>query len=394
MSVPVRADVRRASRVRGFPRDPGPAPGCYSRHRVEGTTSSPARPFSRARFCAAAVPALWAALAALAASTGAQAPPHDPLAFFEPTVTFSAQDRARLARGQTLVKSVAPAEGQVAIVSAVRGGFDGDRLVQWVRRIDAMKRGRYAPAVVRFSDPPRLEDLALLELDADDLEDLRHCRPGSCAIRLSEPEIAAIAPLARSRAPGWQASVQRAFRAAMLERTGRYLGAGLAGVPPYRDQAKPAVLEAEFRALLAESPFLPARLPRLADYLARFPQAPGADVESFVYWSKEILGRRPVISITHVTITRPANTGDAYVVSRQVYASHYLTGSIAVTASVGGVGDAPRYLLYLNRSRVDVLDGLLGGLVRRIVERRLRDEAGTLVEGLRRRLEAGEPPSD
>jgi hypothetical protein len=52
-----------------------------------------------------------------------------------------------------------------------------------------------------------------------------------------------------------------------------------------------------------------------------------------------------------------------------------------------------RYLVYLNRSRIDVLDGFLGGFVRRIVERRLRSEAADVVRGLRRRLESGEPPN-
>jgi hypothetical protein len=39
-----------------------------------------------------------------------------------------------------------------------------------------------------------------------------------------------------------------------------------------------------------------------------------------------------------------------------------------------------------------VLDGFWGGLVRRILERRLKSEAPTLLETLRHRLESGEPP--
>ena len=69
-----------------------------------------------------------------------------------------------------------------------------------------------------------------------------------------------------------------------------------------------------------------------------------------------------------------------------------MNGSLALTAVVGGRDGAPRYLVYLNRSRVDLLDGLFGGLVRRVAERRLRNEAGQVVDALRRRLAAGEPP--
>jgi hypothetical protein len=51
-----------------------------------------------------------------------------------------------------------------------------------------------------------------------------------------------------------------------------------------------------------------------------------------------------------------------------------------------------RYLAYLNESVLDVLDGFRGSLVRRIIERRLRSEATTVIRTLRRRLESGEPP--
>lgn len=313
----------------------------------------------------------------------------DPLALFHPTVSVSAQERARLTRGETLVKSVSAADGQVAIFSGVRAAVDGDRLVRWVRRVDAMKRGRYAPAVRRFSDPPRVEDLSLLELDADDLDALRDCRPGDCGLKLSEQEITTLAPLARARRGGWQVEVQRAYRDAILTRAKNYLASGLVGAPPYRDRETPVRLEDEFQALAAQSGFL-TRLPALTEFLSRYPDVRTPEIESFLYWSKEILGRKPVVSITHVTITRGGSGAEAMVVSRQVYASHYMTGSIAVTAIAG---EAPRYLLYLNRSHVDVLDGFFGGLARRIVEGRLRDEAGQVVDGLRRRLEAGEPPA-
>ena len=85
---------------------------------------------------------------------------------------------------------------------------------------------------------------------------------------------------------------------------------------------------------------------------------------------------------------------EAVVASRQVFATHYVTGSLALTAVVGGRNGTPRYLAYLNRSRVDVLDGFFGGLVRRVAERRLRNEAGQVVDGLRQRLAAGEPTKD
>lgn len=315
----------------------------------------------------------------------------DPFDFFRPPVVVSSQERVRLERGETVVKSIPAVDGQVAIFSASKTTVAGDRLLRWVHRIDAMKRGRYAPVVVRFSDPPRADDLATLELEPDDLAELRDCRPGACGVQLGDAEMATLVPLARARRAGWQTDVQQAFRAAMLARAERYLASGLAGLAPYRDGDTPVRLDDEFQALMRQTPFMRTGLPALAEFLLRFPDARPPNVQSFLYWSKEILGQKPVVSITHVTMTRPEHGPDAIVASRQVYATHYMSGSLAITAIVGGRTGPARYLVYLNRSRVDVLDGFFGGLVRRIVERRLRDEAGQVVDALRRRLEAGEP---
>ena len=52
-----------------------------------------------------------------------------------------------------------------------------------------------------------------------------------------------------------------------------------------------------------------------------------------------------------------------------------------------------RYLLYTRHSRVDVFRGALAGMVRRIVEKRIRSDAPEVLAGLRRRLESGDPPS-
>ena len=345
---------------------------------------------TRARGPLVGLAVLLVAIAASASQPSSPAAP-DPFEFFHPQVSVSPPERARLDRGETLVKSVSPVDGQVAIFSAARTQVDGDRLVRWVRRVDAMKRGRYVSHVVRFSDPPRLDDLRALDLDADDLDALRQCRPGSCGLKLNDSEMTRLSALARARRPGWQGEVQQAFRTALLERTETYLASGFAGTAALRDREAPVVLANEFQGLLAQTSFLPQSAPSLASFFVRFPQERSPAIESFLYWSKEQIGRKPLISITHVAIQRPTRGPDVIVASRQIYATHYVSGSIAVTAIVGERGSGPHYLAYFNRSRVDVLDGFFGGLVRRIVERRLRDEAGDIVAALRTRLEAGEP---
>jgi hypothetical protein len=76
--------------------------------------------------------------------------------------------------------------------------------------------------------------------------------------------------------------------------------------------------------------------------------------------------------------------------SKQVYANHYKDGAVAVTAIAGS--PTRRYLVYAHRSDVDVLGGVWGGLARRMIERRVKDEAPGVLNALRIRLESGDPP--
>jgi hypothetical protein len=112
---------------------------------------------------------------------------------------------------------------------------------------------------------------------------------------------------------------------------------------------------------------------------------------SFLYWSKETLGMKPIVSITHFSAARftTPEMPELVVVAKQVYASHYKNASITVTALVRD--GAARYLVYLNRSHIDAFQARFGSMVRRIVERRVKAEAPGVLQNLRRRIEAGPP---
>lgn len=316
-----------------------------------------------------------------------------PLDFFQPPVTINPRERSRLDEGAVVVKTLDARARDVAIFAAAEIDTSGDRLVSWVRRIEALKRGPHVHAIARFSHPPRLEDLAAVALDDDEIDALRSCRPGSCGLKVSQDEIRMLRAIADRRGAGWRSDLQEAFRRALLARATTYLERGMGGLPAPGDTSTALLPEQEAASIASMLPFLAHQLPAHMEFLRAFPTAPAAGVESFLYWARESLGGKPVISITHVTISRPGGPArpDAIVVARQVYASHYMTGALGVTAIVGGRGGAPSYLAYLNRSRLDVLDGPFGGLVRRIVERRLRNEAGQVIDALRRRLRSGEP---
>ena len=243
----------------------------------------------------------------------------------------------------------------------------------------------------RFSNPPVLSDLDGLVLDDVDLEGIRECETGDCSVKLAAHEIESLKKVAASGGD-WKPAVQREFRRLLLKRVTDYQAKGLAGLPPYVDRVTPTNPRQEFAALLSRSLHLRSYLPEVADALDNPPQAELPSTGSFLYWSKEHYRRgKPVISVTQVHIVRPAGPSlpVVVVIGQEVFASHYRDGSLGTTFVLDG--GTTRYLAYLNRSKLDRLDGVFG-LKRALVERNLRSEVKTAIEGIRRRIESGNPP--
>ena len=322
------------------------------------------------------------------------APNDDPFAFFQPSVTISADDRRQLDRGEPIARILPAADREVAIFAAIPVSIDGDRVVAWIRQIEALKKSSYVLAIRRFSDPPRLEDLDELTLDEDELSKIIDCRPGACGVKLSAIEMTDLQRAAAASSDDWKLAVQERFREIVLQRVRSYLNAGLVG--PFENHSEEVWPAQEFARLVDHSAFLTDRLNVFAEHLRAPPGPPNPDVESFLYWSTERIANRPITSVTHVNIIRGSRAGlpDVLVAGKEIFATDYINASLGVTALMRGEPGRPNYLVYVNRSEVDVLHGMFGGIVRWFVQRRLKAEAASVLEGLRRRLESGNPPID
>jgi hypothetical protein len=314
----------------------------------------------------------------------------DPFAFFRPSVNITSSERSQLDQGSPIARVLQAKGLEVAMVAAVPVKVDGDRLVAWVRRIEEFKKGPTVLAVGRFSDPPRIEDLAGLELDAGDVSAIRSCRPRSCALKLSGREMTELQHAEAGNEGDSSAAVQEAFRHLVLARVQNYLATGQ--LPPDEDHREEVDPSSQFKALLDHTPFLTNRMPQLAKDLLH-PSTTDSKVESFLYWSKEHMARRAVISVTQVSMVRSNDPGlpEALSVGRDIFSSHYIDASLSVTALMRGDPGGTNYLVYLNRTAVDVLHGLLGGMIRRSIQQRVK-EAGNVLETSRQRLESGDPP--
>jgi hypothetical protein len=319
----------------------------------------------------------------------------DPFSFFRPSIAVSADDRRELDRGQSIAHIVRGADREVAVFAAIQVSIDGDRLVAWMRDIGELKKSPHVLAIGRFSDPPTIEDLDRLTLDEGDLSAIRRCQRGDCGLKLAGAEIARLRQALAEAGDNWKPVLQDTFRQIVLQRVEGYLANGHAALLGYEDKGGPLSLEARFSSLLNRSFFLTGSTPRFAEYLDQYPRAPISEVESFIYWSKERLEGKAIISATHVSILRSAERAlpDALVAGKGIFATHYVNASLGLTAILRGSPGSPNYLAYVNRSDVDMAGGVFGGLVRVLMERRLKKEAATVLVGLRQRLESGDPAS-
>jgi hypothetical protein len=242
-----------------------------------------------------------------------------------------------------------------------------------------------------FQQPPTLADVSALTLDEGDLRDLRDCRVGDCGVQLSAAAIDRFRRELDWRGAGVQADANRLMRQILVEYVARYQEEGAAAAMHYADRPSPLDLGREFTSLAESAPDGWAHFPALRRHLFEYPAPSAPGTSDVLYWSKEIVGRRTVTSVTHLAIARTADDSPAAyaIASKHIYGSHYFDASLGLTILIPD-GSAPAggtYLVYVNRSRIDILGGVLGGVKRKIVGSRARSTVSDTLARLQRTLE-------
>lgn len=334
--------------------------------------------------------ALMSIVAALSTHVALEPQAPGGLPRFDPAAHFTRDQQARLRTGAAVVSVPEARSGEVAMVGAVRTDATADRLIEWSRQSHRLYSRVPTPPGARLSNPPRSEDFSGVTLSGAELEALRKCKPGDCEVKLGDGEIAEIRRVIGGAGSNWKAAALDAYRRVLVARATDFLTKGHLGAPAVHDHDKPVEPGAEF-ARIIEGPERSAVAPLGVEAYLRALPARRADVESLLFWWRSSAsGARETLQITHVSIFSQAGRNDVVVAESQVYANHYLDASVTYLVLTG---EAPnRYFVYLRRSKVDALRGLFGGIVRAIVERRVRNDGPRLITDLRKKIEAGGPP--
>lgn len=338
---------------------------------------------------------LWLTCAgALAAAQPAAPWPPEPLGgFLTSELRLSKSEVTALARGDVVARVLERREGrEVAALGVVSVAATPVQFVDAVLRVETMRQALGAVAVGRFSDPPRLDDVAALSLDDGDLEAVRTCRVGDCDVKLPAAAIEQFRTGVDWSAVGARARANAVFRQVLVDLVSAYIRTGNDALADYADRPGAPSLPGDIRGLVAGSPFFAHHAPSLIAALESAPSATPRGMTSVIFWSKEApAGYKPVVSVTHLVVDRAADGQAAFTASKQLYASHYFDASVALTAVMSSPPPSPPgiHVLYLNRSRVDALRGGWTGVKRAIAGRRIRRALDAGLQALKRQLEKG-----
>ncbi|MGE5246616.1 MAG: hypothetical protein ACM3SQ_20500 [Betaproteobacteria bacterium] len=320
---------------------------------------------------------------------GAAAPVERALAFLQPSIRMTSDERRDLSRDRVVSRVLSAPNNEVAVIGVTAVNVPGSELLHASRDIRRLRRSPQVLAMGRLSTPPQLSDFDGLQLDKEDLESIRVCVPGDCGVKLADGEMQELE--AAAQGADWQDRLQRAFRAVLLERVREYLRGGLAAVPDTHGHADPVSQQASFAAVLRRSSFLAREAPALDAYLEQGPADPPSGIEWYLYWSKEKYAGKAVVRVAHVammSVDGGAAGPQAVVVEKQVFATHYIDAFLGVT-TIASAGDGmPNYLTYVNRSKVDFLGGFFGPIKRAIARREIESYLKKILALARRRLEA------
>jgi hypothetical protein len=312
-------------------------------------------------------------------------------AFLESAFGITDKELSRVDDGHVVARTL-PADDsrEVATMGVVRMGIAPDAYVSGFDDIAEFKKDDAVLQVGAFGVPPALDDIAELTLDEADIKSLRDCKVGDCGVQLPAQAIERFRREIDWRRPDAANHAHALMRRVIVEHANAYRRGGGAGAGmTYADRDKPLNLFDEFKRLAASDLGGWQHFDALRRHMLAYPTGtPG--VRDLLYWSREQVGRRTVASVTHLAIHRCASElpAEYAIASKQIYGTHYFDASLGLTVLVP-VRSAPSpatYVVYVNRSRVDVFRGMFGGIARRIVTSKARSTVEGQLGRLRTRL--------
>src|SRR5215471_11567200 len=110
--------------------------------------------------------------------------------FFKDIVHLDNGQIESVHRGKAVATSLdSPNPDQVFIFGTVYINAVPESYLKLANDFDVLRKLPGYLAVQKFSNPPKLSDLTGFDIDAEDLKDLKNCKPGECEVQLPSESI-------------------------------------------------------------------------------------------------------------------------------------------------------------------------------------------------------------
>jgi hypothetical protein len=317
----------------------------------------------------------------------------EPFKFFRDYAELKEDQIAAIRNGKAFAKIMeSRTPDEVFVFGSVYVPSTPEKYLKLASDIDELRKLPSYLAIRKFSDPPQLSDLDGFTLEADDIKQLKDCKPGKCDVQLPVEAMDEFKQSVHWSAPDAANQANQLAQKLAFEAIQRYIQGGNAALGTYMDKHHPAVVGETFASLLSRSKALPTYLPELQRYLLEYPQAPSENIQSEFYWEKVNFGLKPTLRIVQAIVYRDSrSTEPAYALAvKQLYASHYFETALDLTVCVRDQANPDRgfYLITLKGSQQAGLTGLKGGIVRKVAVDKTRSALERSLGAIKQKLES------
>ncbi len=307
----------------------------------------------------------------------AQEPPPRP--FLRKVIQLDDAQLAAVEKGEVVTKQLpAKDKPEIAAFGIVKVNATVDQLLAAAKDVQKFRQVPQIPEMGRFSTPAKVEDLKSLGHPPDDIAALKRCKPGKCDVKMGTRGLEAASKIDWSK-PDAEKQAVAAFNQGIVDLVTAYQQGGTDAMGNVLDKKEEKSRAQEFRALMANSPYLVDYVKEFNDYLASYPKGKLAGAEDVVYWAKDTFGLKPVVSTYHATFYKSPR--GALIANKLIAATHFFNASLEVLAGVPAADGKGIYLISLARTRIDpptgMLAGVLMGKVRDGVETAVRENLKT-----------------
>lgn len=284
------------------------------------------------------------------------------------------QDQINSIRNGTPVAMALPSRtpAEIFVFGAVYINADPASYVGYAYDFNRLRSTPGYLAITKFSSPPQMSDLKGFGFDSEDVQSLKNCKPGNCAIQLPGSTIDDL-----RKSVDWSASnatdqVNQYIQKMALTRLQSYQQQGdrISGAV-YNDKKQQINVADQFKYILSYAKALPQNVPAFYNYIVSYPGSGAANLSSLFYWDNVKFGLKPTLRIVQVLMFEGQSPEEpAYAIAeKQLYASHYFETALDLTYCIRG-SDNPKqtgfYLVQVMGSEQAGLTGFEGSIVRRV----------------------------